>query len=266
MRMFAFLFALLALPLRAEEVDIELFLAVDVSRSMSFEELEIQRQGYAAALTSPEVLDAISRGLIGAIAVTYVEWAGSNSQKVIVPWTRLSTRADAEKIAAIITSNFETPLRRTSISTVLLTAEESIKKNKFEGLRRIVDISGDGPNNMGPPVQLARNKLLQSGIIINGLPLMIGPDPHDEWGIADLDVYFRECVIGGPGSFVIPVRRWDEFAPALRRKLILEIAGHVPARSGSTRFGAQRLIRVAGYDCAIGEAIYERNTNRFGLD
>lgn len=258
MRLLALILSLLALPLHGEEVDVELFLAVDVSRSMSLEELEIQRQGYAAALTSPEVIDAISRGLIGTIAVTYVEWAGSNSQKVIVPWTRLSTREEALKIAATITANFETPLRRTSISTALIFAERSISSNSFKGLRRVIDVSGDGPNNMGPPVHIARDKVLASGVIINGLPLMINPGSHDEWSIPDLDAYYSACVIGGPGSFVIPVRKWDEFAPAVRRKLILEIAGGVTAPPARPR-----VTRAAGYDCYIGEKIWERNTHRY---
>ena len=209
MRAFTFLLAaiassLLAPPLHAEEVDVELFLAVDVSRSMTPQELDIQRQGYASALTSPEVTDAIGRGLIGAIAVTYVEWAGSHSQTVIVPWTRLSTPEEAAAIAEIITSNFETPRRLTSISAILGHAARSIESNDFQGLRRVIDVSGDGPNNSGPPVTSARDAVLEKGIVINGLPLMTRDGFSDHWGIPDLDAYYANCVIGGPGSFAFP--------------------------------------------------------------
>ena len=256
MRALALVLTLLAAPFatQAEEVDVELFLAVDVSRSMTLDELEIQRQGYANAITSPDVMDAIRRGLIGTIAVTYVEWAGENSQKVIVPWTRVSTLEDAVGIAAIITADFETPLRRTSISAALLYARESIETNDFKGLRRVIDVSGDGPNNMGAPVHIARDTVLAGGIIINGLPIMAGAP--DEWSLPDLDAYYSACVTGGPGSFVLPVHDWADFAGAVRRKLILEIA----ARPAPPR---PRLIRAAGYNCYVGEAIWEQNTRRY---
>ncbi|WP_137700219.1 DUF1194 domain-containing protein [Marimonas lutisalis] len=251
------LLSLISAPLRAEEeVDVELFLAVDVSRSMSLAELEIQRRGYAEALQSPDVMEAITGGMIGTIAVTYVEWAGAGSHNTVVPWTRIATPADAAQVADTITSSFEQNLRRTSISSALLLAERSISKNDFKGLRRVIDVSGDGPNNSGPPVTAARDRVLSRGIIINGLPLMTRDALSDMWGIADLDAYYRNCVIGGPGAFVIPVYDWSEFATAVRRKLVLEIAG-LP------RAPRARVLPAAAYDCMIGEKIWERNMNRY---
>lgn len=252
-----FLLALLAAPLRAEEVDLELFLAVDVSQSMSFDELDLQRQGYVAALLSPRVMDAIRGGLLGAVAITYVEWAGTGSHKVIVPWTRVETLKDMAGVAELIASNFENPRKRTSISSILLAAENSIDTNNFKGLRRVIDISGDGPNNMGPPVTTARDRVLSKGIVINGLPLMMPGRSADIWGLPDLDRYYGECVIGGPGAFVLPVHRWEEFTDAIRRKLVLEIAAVAPPGPA-----VARPIPASAYDCFTGETIWERNTGR----
>ncbi|WP_316297873.1 DUF1194 domain-containing protein [Aliisedimentitalea sp. MJ-SS2] len=235
----------------AEEVDVELFLAVDMSQSMSFEELDLQRQGYAAALTSPEVLHAIERGPLGKIAITYVEWAGVGRMRTIVPWTRLDTPDDAAEIAEEIATNFETTQRGTSMSSVMFFAANSFEANKFRGLRKVLDISGDGPNNTGPPVAPTRDRLLTQGIIINGLPLMPHGRAWDEWSIPDLDLYYAECVIGGPGAFVLPVRDWSEFSRAVRRKLVLELAAR-PAQP-------ERLWRSRSYDCLVGEKIWHRN-------
>lgn len=153
MRNLLFLVLLWLLPatLQAREVDVELVLAVDVSRSMSPTELELQRRGYAAALGSEEVIAAIRNGLLGRIALTYVEWAGTGSQRVIVPWTEVGTAEQAQAVAAQIDAYYDDGLRRTSISSALRYAADSIENNGFEGLRRVIDISGDGPNNMGPP-------------------------------------------------------------------------------------------------------------------
>lgn len=253
-----FVLCILALPLRAQEqveVDVELFLAVDVSRSMQPFELEIQRRGYAAALTSPEVQAAISGGLLGRIALTYVEWAGAGSQRVIVPWTLLKTPQEAALIAAQITAHFDSGMRRTSISGALDYAAASIEGNSFQGLRRVIDVSGDGPNNDGEPVTRSRARVLARGMTINGLPLMTqGEDFTARYNIDDLDVFYAACVIGGTGAFMVPVYDWAEFENAVRRKLVLEIAGlHVPTLQ---LWKAQS---PAPYDCLVGEKIWERN-------
>ncbi|WP_415402630.1 DUF1194 domain-containing protein [Tateyamaria sp. SN3-11] len=261
MRILLFLILMLSAPAQAQErveVDVELFLAVDVSRSMQPFELEIQRRGYAAALTSPEVQAAIGGGMLGRIAITYVEWAGAHDQRVIVPWTLLQNPADAAAIAARITTNYDAALRRTSISGALAYAAASIEGNAFDGLRRVIDVSGDGPNNMGPPVTRARDQVLAQGITINGLPLMTQDDDlTSRWNIPDLDAYYTACVIGGTGAFVLPVTDWAEFEEAVRRKLILEIAAR-PAR-------LWRAQAPASYNCLIGEQIWERNRDLFAL-
>lgn len=236
------------------EVDLELFLAVDVSRSMSPEELEIQRQGYAAALAPDEVWDAIRSGLIGEIAVTYVEWAGVYSQNIVVDWTVIGSREDARRVAETITAHFDPGLRRTSISGILDYARRSLSENDISGLRRVIDISGDGPNNQGEIVTRARNRVLADGITINGLPLMTTDVMSEMWGIPDLDVYYSECVIGGPGHFLLPVTSWEDFAPSIQRKLVLEISG-LPQQAP-----VSALVQpVSAYDCLIGEKIMERN-------
>ena len=241
------------------EVDVELFLAVDVSRSMQPWELEIQRRGYAEALRSDEVWQAMQRGLLQQIAITYVEWAGIGAHRTVVPWTLIASRADFDRVASQITAHFDPSLRRTSISSALDHASASLRDNSFNGLRRVIDVSGDGPNNAGGLVTTMRDQVVSEGITINGLPLMTyDPDePFAAWGIPDLDAYYEACVIGGPGAFMIPVTEWDEFASAVRRKLVLEIAGP---------FARVWRVQAQGkYNCAIGEEIWERNRGVFSL-
>ncbi|MGA9252376.1 MAG: DUF1194 domain-containing protein [Roseobacter sp.] len=259
MRLLFFLLMLFPLPLAAQdvEVDVELFLAVDVSRSMTEEELDIQRLGYAEALTSPDVLAAIQSGLLGRIAVTYVEWAGTKAHRVVVPWQILETPQQAEEIATTIATTLGVGMQRTSISGALDYATGTFDGNGFRGLRRVIDVSGDGPNNQGAPVLDARDAALAQGFIINGLPLMTEDALSRFWGIPDLDVYYTRCVIGGPGAFVIPVLDWEAFAPAVKRKLILEIS-HAPSLVIPVQYAAP-----APYDCLIGEKNYEKNRRYF---
>ncbi|KUJ77846.1 hypothetical protein AVO44_15730 [Ruegeria profundi] len=235
------------------EVDLELALLVDVSRSMTERELEIQRRGYAAALLSNEVFAAIQSGLLQRVALTYVEWAGT--QEVIVDWRLLETRADLEEFARVLTTRFDPALRRTSISEALIFGAAMIEGNEFEGLRKVIDVSGDGPNNQGRPVLQAREAVLSKSIIINGLPLMTREGMGSQWHLDNLDVYYENCVIGGPGSFVIPVLDWQDFAEAVRRKLVLEIAS-APLKE---RLLTAQYAPTSDYDCLIGEKIWERN-------
>ena len=239
---------------KAMEVDLELVLLVDVSRSMTERELEIQRQGYAAALRSDQVYHAIQSGLLQRIALTYVEWAGT--QEVIVDWSVIETRGDLEHFADALTVRFDPTLRRTSISEALIYGAAMIESNAFEGLRRVIDVSGDGPNNLGRPVLLARNAVLSKSIIINGLPLMTREGLGGLWHLEDLDVYYENCVTGGPGSFVIPVLDWRDFAEAVRRKLVLEIAStSEPAGIIPAQYSAPM---PSDYDCMIGEKIWDQ--------
>lgn len=249
----------LGTPARATEVDVELALMVDVSRSMGPAELEIQRRGYAEAIASDEVVNVILNSFTGSIAVTYVEWAGYGLQREIVPWTLIDSREAAQAVSAQLTADFNYAMRRTSISGAVDFARESIRSNDFEGLRKVIDISGDGPNNDGRPVTVSRDAAIQEGLIINGLPLMT-EDSTSRWGIDDLDVYYWECVIGGPGAFVIPVLDWDDFPMAVRRKLVLELVGPpdvilAQGRSGQTE---------DGYDCLIGEKLRQQRESIWG--
>jgi hypothetical protein len=244
------------------EVDVELFLAVDVSRSMAPAELAIQRRGYASALRSPEVGRAIGDGLIGAIAVTYVEWSGTGSYRVVIPWTLIDSPEAAETLAKKIETHTLPSLWRTSITSAIDLAATSIAGNDFEGLRRVIDVSGDGPNNQGGLVTTARDRAVAQGITINGLPLMTREGLWRNMHLEDLDLYYQFCVIGGPGAFVIPVLDWDEFAVAVRNKLVLEIAGLTPTPRiiPAQYFGATE---DGGYDCTIGERIWRENRRTF---
>jgi hypothetical protein len=238
-----------------EVVDVELVLAVDVSLSMSFEELRIQRDGYTAALTHPDVISAIRNGIHGKIAVTYFEWAGDSSQYMVVPWTVIASREDAEAVASQITASPPNSARRTSISAGLRYAHDLFAESQFRGLKRVIDVSGDGPNNQGEYVNLVRDDIVNSGVVINGLPLMTDGGMISSFDVADLDRYYNDCVIGGPGSFMIPVNAWEQFPEAIRRKLVLEIAGD-PGRDwwrDAVKDGLAPVMKAAGYDCQVGE-------------
>lgn len=232
------------------EVDLELVLAVDVSRSMDIDEQLLQREGYISAIQHPDVISAIKQGLIGRIAVTYIEWAGQGLQKITVPWTLINSRESAVRFAEQLQKAPIIRWRKTGISSAILYSGDLFDKNKFKGLRRVIDVSGDGPNNSGLPVYEARDQVVARGITINGLPLQL---KLNQWSgffdIAQLDIYYEDCVIGGPGAFWIAVKDAKEFANAIRRKLLLEIANLTPAK----------VIRIQGWkrktriDCLIGE-------------
>ncbi len=235
-------------------VDLELVLAVDISYSMDPEEQALQRQGYVEAIQSREVLDAISKGLIGKIAITYIEWAGYHEQRQIVPWTVVDSAASAKAFTDAILAN---PIRRayrTSLSGAIAFSTASLDNNGFNGTRQVIDISGDGPNNHGPAVTDVRAAALEKGIIINGLPILL-KRPNTAWAdIDDLDLYYQQCVIGGPGAFVIPIRTREEFIAATRRKLILEVSN----------IALPPIIRVQApappqpVDCRVGERMWEQ--------
>ena len=245
---------------RAEAVDVELFLAVDVSGSMNAEELQIQRDGYVAAFRSSDVINAILTGARGRVAVTYVEWAHTDLQRVIAPWQLIASAADAEDFAARLEAAPLGNMRNTSISGILVQAADAFDTNGFEGDRLVIDVSGDGPNNQGIPVIQARDRAVARGITINGLPILAEPwrtDTH--FILPTLDDYYTACVIGGPLSFLLPVRNWDEFPAAVRQKLVLELSGVSP-RSNSSRvipaqFSGSFLETKPRVDCMIGEKL-----------
>jgi hypothetical protein len=244
-----------AAPGAAEEVDVdlELVLAVDVSRSMDQQEQALQKQGYLAALTHPEVIAAIRSGFLGRIAVTYVEWAGPGLQRIIAPWTLVDGADSAAALAAGIAAEPVSFLRATSISSALMFSSGLFDGNGFRSTRQVIDVSGDGPNNMGPPVLDAREFVLARGITINGLPIMLNANYYGGYSIRELDVYYEDCIIGGPGAFLVAVTSMGRFAEAVRRKLVLEIAGAEP-QIAPAAFG-ERERRI---DCLIGEKLRRR--------
>lgn len=253
--------AFLPLPASAAEpVDVELVLAVDVSLSMSPNELDIQRDGYAAALTDDRVLQAIADGGHGKIAVTYFEWAGISSQHVIVPWTIIANRSDAERVAAILSAHPANSARRTSIAAALEFGADLFAESPYRGMKRVIDISGDGPNNQGEPVVSARDGVIGQGIVINGLPLMTTGGVTGSYNVAHLDRYYSDCVIGGPGAFMIPVNDWTQFPEAIRRKLVLELAGPQSpawrAQIGSDNLPIMLAEVTPPADCMIGEKMW----------
>jgi hypothetical protein len=238
-------------------VDVELVLAVDVSYSMDMDELAIQREGYAQAIVSKEFLQALKTGPNGKISVTYFEWAASSDQKIIIPWRVIDGPETADAVANEI---MKTPIRRasrTSISGAINFAMPLFEEDPHRGLRRVIDISGDGPNNNGTPVTMARDAALEKGIVINGLPIMVKEPSYSTMDIDNLDFYYEDCVIGGPGSFVVTIKDREKFKEAIRTKLLLEVAGRTPER---------RVVPAAGKEprvsCLIGEKIWQDRWGR----
>jgi hypothetical protein len=209
-------------------VDAELVIAVDVSNSMDPEEQALQREGYITGLTSREFLNALRSGINGRIAVTYFEWAGPYDQKIVMPWRLIDGPDTADAVAKEIAAAPYRRAPRTSIFGALQFAKPLFDASGYRGLRRIIDVSGDGTNNIGPSVTLMRDEVLANGITINGLPIMLNRPYGSGTDIANLDVYYEDCVIGGPGAFVIAIHERDQFKEATRTKLVLEIAGLTP--------------------------------------
>ncbi|WP_448187648.1 DUF1194 domain-containing protein [Azospirillum sp. sgz301742] len=211
-------------------VDLELVLAIDVSGSIDPDEAELQRRGYVQAFLNPKVIDAIRSGPYGRIAVVYMEWAGDHYQQTVIGWTLLDSR---DAIAAFADRLAEAGIGRerwTSISMALTAASGLFEGSAYEGTRRVIDVSGDGPNNSGPPLLPVRDALVAKGITINGLPIV--NDRPNPWGgepPRDLDQYYRNNVIGGPGAFIVVADGFDAFAQAILTKLLLEIAGTDPS-------------------------------------
>lgn len=237
------------------EVDVALVLAVDISYSMDLDELALQRDGYIAALTSPKVLAAIRKGMIGRIGVTYVEWAGTYSHHVIADWAIIEDEASARAFTETIASAQVRRARRTSISAAIDFSVDRLQAAKLRPLRRVIDVSGDGPNNEGGLVTEARERALRAGITINGLPIVLERGYRSNFDIANLDAYYQDCVIGGPGSFMITITDRTQFADAIRTKILREVAqsgtndATAPGSTGRT-------------DCMVGERQWRQNWER----
>lgn len=246
-------------PAAAQDVDLELVLAVDVSGSMDAEERALQRNGYSAAFRHPEVIAAIASGPLRRIVVTYVEWAGSDDQEVMIPWMTLASPEDSFAFADMIAATETLRENGTSISDGLEFASGLFASSGVAGTRRVIDVSGDGPNNIGLPVTPIRDRVTSNGITINGLAILPGPSGrYSPYEIAELDIYYEQCVIGGPGAFIVTVDNMSQFAAAIRRKLVLEIAGIMPeARLTPVSLVDPRI------DCMIGERKLERFRSSF---
>ena len=224
---------LLALPnqARSADVDVALVLAVDISNSMDPDEQALQREGFIAAFRSPLVHQVIRSGILGRIAVSYVEWAASTNQQIVVPWTELEGAEDAIGFAELLA---RAPIRRaprTSISGAIDFSVRLFQARQGNAMRQVIDISGDGANNQGRKVTDARDEAVAKGFTINGLPLLLTTRTASVYDVENLDDHYRDCVIGGPGSFMLPVRDRSQFAEAIKTKIIREIAGREhPAR------------------------------------
>jgi len=233
-------------------VDVELVIAVDVSYSMDPDEQALQREGYILALTSKEFLQALRQGANGKIAITYFEWAGQFDQKIVMPWRLIDGPEAADAVAAEIAHAPYRRASRTSISGALRFAKPLFDDSGYKGLRRVIDVSGDGTNNAGPLIVPTRDDVLAGGITINGLPIMLKRPYVGTMDIEELDIYYEDCVIGGPGAFVVPIREREKFIEATRTKLVLEIAGRQPeAQIVRASSGVPRI------SCTIGEKMWQ---------
>jgi hypothetical protein len=236
------------------EVDVALVLSVDVSRPMDYDEAVVARGGYVDAFRDPMVIDAIMHNSLGKIAVTYVEFAQPGYQTVVIPWTVIDGKAAANAFADKLAS---VPLQyqgATSISDDLMFASGLFDKSPYKSFRNTIDVSGNGPNNSGMPVTQARDTLVAKGIVINGLPIDLGPR---EAVIANLTDYYAQCVIGGPGSFNVGVNSDAQLPEAIQRKLIEEIADNTPRPApGEPQVILTQAQRPSSsVDCMIGEKL-----------
>lgn len=221
-------------PARAEDaVDVALVLAVDVSRSIDADEARLQREGYRTAVSDPVVVAAIRGGMLGSIAIAYAEWAGIEYQHTVIPWRRIATQAEANAWAAELDAAPRNSLSWTSIYGAIRHARELLDECPWEATRQVIDVSGDGVNNSGPPADQQRDAAVAEGITINGLPIVNDRPTFGRLPPVPLDDYYRENVIGGDGSFMIVAEDFESFGVAVKRKLIREIAarpeGAIPA-------------------------------------
>ncbi len=209
-------------------------------------------------MRDPEVWRAISSGGNSRIALMYVEWAGQHIQQIVIPWTLIDSPVALEAFAEPAREGADLAQPDDVVSGAISFSARQFGTGGFQGMRRVIDISGDGPNNSGGPVEAARDEAVKQGIVINGLPIILKPDHRSGFfDIRDLDKYYKDCVIGGFGSFVIPCATKAEFAPAIRRKLILEIAGLLPGSIGEARIiRTQAAAPEERADCLIGEKLW----------
>jgi hypothetical protein len=213
-------------PARAADlpVDLQLVLAVDVSRSIDEVEAELQRRGYIDALTNDRIIDAILSGEHRRIALCYTEWAGTHYQVVVIDWSVIDNAAEARRVAEKLSEAPPQSQSWTAVGAALAHAGQRFDGSGFTSKRRVIDISGDGRTNDGPPAEMMRDRLVAQGIVVNGLPVMMNRSNFGRPPDLLLDKYYEENVIGGPGSFMIVADNFDHFGRAVRTKLVREIS------------------------------------------
>lgn len=239
------------------EVDLQLAMGADVSRSVDFQEATLQRQGYIRAFRHPTILGAIKRGALGRIAVMYFEWGGEENIRVVTKWMLISNEREIKAFADRLAADLPQSARRTGISGAIKFASAAIEANQFISTRKVIDLSGDGANNSGLPVTVARDHAVARGFTINGLPIVNRRETASGWQqVENLDLYYRDCVIGGPRAFHIVANDFKDFGRAIIRKLILEIADLTPERPLLHFAAAQK-----SPPCNIGEI---RRRQRWG--
>ena len=249
-------------------VDLELMLAVDISQSMDHDEHTIQREGYVEAFRHQDVINALVSGPEGKIAVMYMEWAGDFDPIPTIPWTIIDSAKAAHDFADRLEKEPIFGEQRTSISTALLAAQDYILNNNITSHRQVIDVSGDGANNAGRLVEPVRDAVVKSGIVINGLPIMLNK-PKEFYDIDHLDRYYKHCVIGGASAFIAPVFDLRHLSSTIRKKLVMEIASidiepdmapiqfaetPPPEKGGIVR--AQLKLPQEKTDCTIGEKVW----------
>jgi hypothetical protein len=205
-------------------VDLQLVLAVDVSRSIDEVEAELQRRGYVEALTSDRIIDAILSGEHRRIALCYTEWAGTHYQTVVIDWSVIDSAAGARRFADKLAEAPRSSQSWTAVGAALVHAGQRFENSGFTSKRRVIDVSGDGRTNDGLPAEIVRDRLVAQGIVINGLPVMMNRTNFGRPPDLTLDRYYEENVIGGPGSFLIVADNFDQFGRAVRTKLVREIS------------------------------------------
>jgi hypothetical protein len=258
----------IAAPVTAQQgqnirVDLELLLAVDISQSMDFDEHTIQRNGYVEAFRHKDVINALTSGPEGKIAVMYMEWAGDFDPIPTIPWTIIDSAKAAHDFADRLENEPIFGEQRTSISTALLAAKDYILNNNISSHRQVIDVSGDGANNAGQLVEPARDAVVKAGIVINGLPIMLNK-PREFYDIDHLDRYYKHCVIGGAAAFIAPVFDLRHLSSTIRKKLVMEIASldvepdmaPIQFAEQPNVFRAQLKLPTAKTDCTIGEKVW----------
>ncbi|MFO1080259.1 MAG: DUF1194 domain-containing protein [Reyranellaceae bacterium] len=205
-------------------VDLQLVLAVDVSRSIDEVEAELQRRGYVEALGSDRVIDAVLSGEHRRIALCYTEWAGAHYQAVVIDWTVIDSAAAARRFAEKLAEAPRTSQSWTAVGAALAHAGKRFEGSGFTARRKVIDVSGDGRTNDGPPAELVRDRLVAQGVVINGLPVMMNRTNFGRPPDLTLDKYYEECVIGGSGSFLIVADDFAQFGRAVRTKLVREVS------------------------------------------